>query len=63
MKNLYFFLDMIGDLKSMSTSEMTILSDEIVKREPALADKICFYFAVAMQERQNAVDKAVEAFI
>ena len=63
MKNLYFFLDLIGDLKSMSISEMATLSDEIAKREPALADKVSFYFSAALQERQIAVKNAEEAFI
>ena len=63
MKNLYFFLDLIGDLKSMSPIELSTLSEEIVKREPALADKVSFYFNVAMQERQTAAQKAEEAFI
>jgi hypothetical protein len=63
MKNLYFFLDLIGDLKSMSPAELTTLSNEIAKREPALADKISFYFGIALQDRQTAAQNAEEAFI
>ncbi len=62
IKSKYFFLDLIGELKSLDGGQINILTDQLVKYEPELANRLSLNIWASFQEADLAKEENVNLY-
>ena len=57
IKSKYFYLDLIGELKSLDGAQLNMLTDQLVKYEPELANMLSLNIWASCQEADLAKEE------